>query len=98
MFTIEFKGRVKHYFKFEHNNYDAIYPKIKDGKLFINGYEIWVNPSRFTYVQQKIMEGLNSDKKFVDIEFVVDNDGNCVCSKSYYGSNQIDRFMSKLFG
>lgn len=98
MFTIEFKGRINLYFEFEHTNYYAIYPKINDGKLLINGREICVNPSCFTYIQQKIVQEINSDKNIVDMEFFVENDGNCICTKSYHGSNQIDRFLSKWFG
>lgn len=98
MFTIEFKGKINHYFKFNSNDYNAIYPQERGSKLYINGTEILINSDRYDYVRQKIEWGINSGKEVVDIVFVVDYDGNCICARSYYGSNQLSRFLSKLLG
>ena len=30
--------------------------------------------------------------------FVVDDDGNCICTKFYSGSNKVDKFLSNFLG
>ena len=98
MITIEFKGHIKQFLKFKIHDIDIINPTIENGDLYIGGTRIIsVTPNSYKYVIEKVRRAVFTLGELIVLEFSVDSDGNCVCSK-FYSGNRIDFLISRIMG
>ena len=110
-YTMRFNGYLNYYFTFDIRYTEAeafdgeirnadimnIFELKENGYLYIQGCRITNNKDGIRTIMSQVRPGGNGDS-YSDLTFSVDSSGYVVLANSNHSSNQVDRFLSKLFG